>query len=316
MARARRTAAALAAILLATGLQAGCVIVPDALLPDPTEPGPSTAGPSGAASPPAQAPTTKPTGPVAPYRPAFKTLRFGPDDGRGSPEVDYSGIDLESQQLARDLRQARFPAHSCRPPVIGLTSYAAIERRSEAYANCLLDAWRPWLAAHGAIEPTRVRLHHCGLKENFTSADCTGKEGVTWNPTTGVFHLHDGFDLWGRKPGDITAQLGRMVAGVLQEQVHVRAGQDVLTMGVEDQPAPWSRRRELQAECLSAGMASAAKDPAARRMVAQRSYYDAGELYWDAAAQKYWHQRGVKESVVGECDAVVAAPELVGYRGR
>lgn len=291
----------------------------------PGSPGPaasSSAGPSASSAGSAASASVPPgpthaaeSGPVTPYQPGFKTLRFGPDDGKGAPEVDYSNVDEASQRLARELKRAAVPKHGCRAPVDGPNSFASVERRAEEYANCLLDSWRPWLAAHGAVDLPRIELRHCSLADNAKRSECTGKDGVTWITRTGVFYLHDGYDLWGREQGDIVMLLGRMVSALLQDHVRPEGGEEVLTMGVADTRMAQNRRRELQAECLAAGMLNASTDARSRKLASSRTYYDPGEAYWDVASQKYWHRRGLK-GIVGECDAVVAAPELVSYHGR
>ncbi|MEL4505989.1 hypothetical protein AAEX63_13890 [Luteococcus sp. H138] len=299
---------------LAVALLTGCVPVPIRLPSGGGTSAPASTGRAPEATTSAVVPREE-EGPVKPYQPSFPTLRYGPDDGKGAPEVDYSNVDQASQRLARDLKRAAFPKHSCRPPVEGPNSFTGVEQRSEAYVNCVLDAWRPWLADHGSVEPTRMELRHCGLAPHFGSKDCAGDDGVTWNTRTGVFYLDDGFDLWGRERGDIAATLNRMVATVLQDQVRPKDGDLVLTMGVSDQRHRQNRRRELQVECMAAGQLNASTDAVARKLVGERSYYDPGEFYWDEASQKYWQQRG-RKGVVGECDAMIAAPELVRYHGK
>ncbi|MGO4957966.1 hypothetical protein ACTQ49_11995 [Luteococcus sp. Sow4_B9] len=248
-----------------------------------------------------------------PYRPSFQTLDFGDDDGKGSPEVDYSGVDVASQQLALALKSTRFPNHRCVAPVAAPTTFAAIERHSEVYVNCLLDAWRPWLEAHGTEHVKPIDLRHCGLAQWRGTQACSDEHTVTWDPGVGTFYLHRRFGVGLWESSTIAMTLGRMTAATLQHQVRLPEGHWVLLMGVDDDTQVMNRRQSLQVECMASGMLRAAQSPSQAELAEERTVYDRGADYWGAKSQAFWLAQA-RRGVVGECDAIIAAPALVAHR--
>lgn len=248
---------------------------------------------------------------VAPYRPSFATLGFGEDDGTGAPEVDYSEQSPVSQQLGQRLRAARFPSANCIAPVEGPNSFVHVQESSQRYVNCLLDAWRPWLRENGASEMGQVQVRHCSLAPWAGTRQCTDPRGVTWDAEHGIYYLTPGMGPAWYGAADHAAGLTQIAAHMVQRQVRTPSDQTgVLLQGVKDESTVQALREDLQNECLAAGILAASLDPAAKRLVAQRSIYDTGGARWDATAQRFWRKQATK-GVVGECDEMVAAPKLV-----
>ncbi|MEL4505990.1 hypothetical protein AAEX63_13895 [Luteococcus sp. H138] len=268
--------------------------------------GASSAAPS---SPPKQAPP-------AMWRPSFPALPVGTWDDKAKRSVlDYSEVDETSLRLANQINAAAFPEHACR---LGeSSSLAALETASEVYANCLLDAWRPWLAKHGSQDPKRIVLLHCARAERSKERSC--RQGDSFfgraTPDNRIFLASRA------TPGRygslaIEFTIAHEVAHNLQFQVRPRSGGErALILGIADADgARLSRRTELQVECMSVAMVGKSSQRSGVYQQALDEVFTSDAEHWDRPRHLFWTKQATKDRV-GECNATLATDDLVAYKG-
>ncbi|MEL4356918.1 MULTISPECIES: hypothetical protein [unclassified Luteococcus] len=278
--------------------------------PSPSTPAKGSATPSPAPSP---APPKQPSGM---WRPGFSALPVAAWNEQNKKSVlDYSGVDQASLTLANQINAAAFPAHACK--LAASNGITALEQNAETYANCLLDAWRPWLKQHGAQNPARVSLHHCGRPERSGEKSCRESDDFFGraNPDNVIYLAPRATP--GRY-GDLAIEF--VVAHELGHilQFHVRpagGGERALILGIaEADNLRLSRRAELQVECMSVAMVARSSQRSGVQQAALDSVFGSDAEHWDLKSHRFWTQQAAKGRV-GECNANLATDDLVAYRG-
>ncbi|MGO4957965.1 hypothetical protein ACTQ49_11990 [Luteococcus sp. Sow4_B9] len=281
--------------------------------------------PKGSASTSGQSTPTRSNSPEPPqpdatalFVPSFQQLPLGTwQVGTKNSVRDLSGVDTASLELARQLYQAPFPAHTCS---LGTPSADVdeLEGQAERYVECLMNPWQQWAMTHGAAALQTPVVQHCGRPEHAGGDGCS--EPDTFFGRAGqdnVIHLasrarpprYDSFDL--------EMVIAHELSHCLQFQLRPRAGGElVLLMGVADpDPKRLSRRSELQVECMSVGIVAQSQGGDMVQRKALERLYRSDDVHWDRTSQRFWTQQAARNRV-GDCNAHLASDALLMYRSQ
>lgn len=253
------------------------------------------------------------------YRPGFPTLPFGTGGFESTtPQINYTLQDRRAVWLAYNFNAAPIPTAKCRPPVATGLSDAQLVTQGTAYANCLFDAWRPFAAAHKVTLP-KLSVYSCAITRPGVGNPC-GYDDGTWAmmamPDARIFMSKNLRSYVGGI--DFAIMISHEAVHELQGFMTNVPGEPALTMGIIDFGGDgngYSRRMELQAQCLGVAQVVKAKPMTFSDVEQAGQVFSADPMHWDYERVVYWTKRAVKAQVAGDCNAMVAAPSLVVHQG-
>lgn len=251
------------------------------------------------------------------WRPSFAVLPQGRwKSGTRTSLLDYHGVDTVSLRLANQVNRMPFPTHHCRLQLGRDADLATTEAETERYAACLMAAWQPWLAQHGAASLTLVRLKHCGRPGATKLRACRDADSFLGRADRDTIYLSPRAVPQRRDLVDLELVVAHEVGHLLQHQVRPReGGEQALVLAVADRDDKrLSRRFELQVECMSVAMVAAdGRHPGLAERNAALAFTSDDE-HWDAARHREWSRRATR-GIVGECNATLAQDALVAHSG-
>ena len=159
----------------------------------------------------------------------------------------------------------KLPAVTCKEPAIKPNSQSAILNYYKALLPCLNNAWAPVVKKAGY----EFRSPKVLLQTNQVAAnDCTGEESVAYYcPSDETINISWKEDLAYYKNSPLAARIWMMDTMAHEYGHHVQNMTEILTAAwsrggwakTKAEKLEWSRREELQADCLGAAFLGANK---------------------------------------------------------
>lgn len=243
----------------------------------------------------------------------FKTLPFENSNGNATKSVlDMRGTTTRDVWLAYNFNTAPIPDNKCKLANIDKMTTKQLVAASDAYTSCLMNSWKPWFTANKLTVP-RVRALSCELEKNdwcdAPNAPAAAGSNFRLYLDRGVKETYDtaGFE----------KMLSHETGHMLQHAVRVTRDDwtpSALYVGVVDPDyLRYSRRLELQAECLSIAMLQKTRHRTYAQLVNDGLVIGADEIHWGQRSIEFWAKQAATAKTAGSCNAMVADNSLLTY---
>lgn len=224
--------------------------------------------------------------------------------GHDGDHLDFSGVTTEELALYEAFNTAMVPTNSCHLYELPADPTAAVAPVQD-FVDCLHASWAPWLEEHDqSFESPPVAFCRKG-------DDCDDGSGFpAWAAPEGIFFTETFVNEYG---GSFDSTMAHEYAHVLQYRLSAPGRSlGIFETGTEPlrEQDSYMRRVESQAECVGMAMYFTA-EPVWRTEAASFAV-NGDEGHYDKKRHEFWLEQATKGKV-GECNAMVAAPELVLY---
>lgn len=253
------------------------------------------------------------------WLPGFEAIPLGAEREEG--EIVYidpvaSGTSAANTAARYQLSITPIPRPECTFPQIEELDLAEVQALSDAFANCVVDAWRPLAEAAGGTLDDHYPVYVCDIPGAEPSEYCNTEEpwnqpgGAWYDASRSAIYLSQFMMFAGMPPEYAMGILTHEVAHLLQSKFVADAIGVLGTQRIwEPSPEVASRRIELHAQCLASGMLA---NPQMTLPELEKLTLDSplDDRHWGVDSLRFW----VREAFlgyVGDCDTGLAVDALL-----